>query len=161
MVKSTPTPATTTHLAVSGPASFTASTTLTTFGSTGDSYLGDTSADKLTVNATSTFQAGALFSGGVAITGAGGLTVANNATITTGLGVGVATSTAGALQTSGAVQFGGIVSVSQSGTSTISINSTTASRGACLEFESAAGDATFRLYATSSGVAIFESGPCR
>ena len=169
---------------------------VTTYGSV---TLGDTSADTLTVNATSTFATGVTISaGGLSVT-AGGLTIANNGTISGGLGVGTTgTSTAGAIQTSGPAQFdtdlsvtddavitgglgvgttgtttngslevsgaslfGDIVNVTQSGTSTISVKSTTATRGGCIEFEGADGASTFSIYATSAQVAMIQTGGCR
>ena len=97
---------------------FTASTSFTNFGNTGNAFLGNDSADQLTVNATSTFQAGVLFNGGVAIAGAGGLSVTNSVTVLGGLGIGVATSTAGAFQISGGAQIGGALSVTGASTFT-------------------------------------------
>ncbi|MBI4134778.1 MAG: hypothetical protein HY471_01565 [Candidatus Sungbacteria bacterium] len=92
----------------------------------------------------------------------GDLWVADDSKITGGLGVGTtATTTNGSLEVSGVSLFGGVVNLSQSGTSTISINSTTATRGACLQFEGADGASTFRLYATSAQVAMFETGTCQ
>ena len=78
-----------------------------------------------------------------------------------GLGVGAATTTKGVTETSGDIFSGGDIIANNSGTSTIRIQSTTSTRGGCIEFENAAGTAYFRLYATSSVVAVFETGRCK
>lgn len=52
------------------------------------------------------------------------------------------------------------VSVSSSGTSTVYGHSTSNTQGGCLQLESPAGS-VFRLYATTSGLAIFETGSCK
>src|SRR3990167_4416030 len=50
--------------------------------------------------------------------------------------------------------------VESTGTSTISIHSSDSTKGGCLQFESPTG-ALLKLYATTSGVAVFESGSCK
>ena len=90
------------------------------------------------------------------------LSVGDDTLVTGGLGVGTTgTTTNGSLEVSGASLFGGIVNSNQSGTSTVSVKSSTATRGGCIELEGANGASTFRLYATTSAVAVFESGTCQ
>jgi hypothetical protein len=51
--------------------------------------------------------------------------------------------------------------VAEVATSTLYLHSDNATRGACIQLEGAAGTgATFRLYATSTGFAVWESGTC-
>jgi autotransporter-associated beta strand protein len=90
------------------------------------------------------------------------LSVVDDALVTSGLGVGTTgTTTDGSLEVSGASLFGGIVNLNQSGTSTISAKSTTATRGGCIELEGADGASTFSIYATSAQVAMITTGACR
>ncbi len=90
------------------------------------------------------------------------LSVTDDAVITGGLGVGTTgTTTNGSLEVSGASLFGGIMNLNQSGTSTISAKSTTATRGGCIELEGADGASTFSIYATSAQVAMIQTGGCR
>ncbi|OGZ99611.1 MAG: hypothetical protein A3C07_04845 [Candidatus Sungbacteria bacterium RIFCSPHIGHO2_02_FULL_47_11] len=72
--------------------------------------------------------------------------------------VGISTSTPGATL---AVGGDGTAIIMGGATSTLSLHSTGGTKGGCIEFESAEGDAVFKLYATSTGQPVFESGSCR
>lgn len=79
---------------------------------------------------------------------------------TTNTRVGIASSSPGAaLAVAG---DGTAIIMSGEGTSTISVQSGGTTKGGCIELESAAGDGSvFRLYATTTGLVVFESGSCR
>jgi len=115
----------------------------------------------LGVGTTGTSTAGAIQTSGPAQFDTD-ISVTDDAVITGGLGVGTTgTTTNGSLEVSGASLFGGIVNLNQSGTSTISVKSTTAIRGGCIELEGADGASTFSIYATSAQVAMIQTGGCR
>lgn len=75
--------------------------------------------------------------------------------------VGIATSAPAATLDIGGDGSVAITAATGTATSTLRLQSRGATRGGCIEFESPAGNAIFRLYATSAQLAYFESGPCR
>ncbi len=71
--------------------------------------------------------------------------------------VGIGTTTPGATL---AIAGSGDILVAGSGTSTLKLAPTGTSRGGCIEFLSPTGT-VLRLYATTTGLAVFESGQCK
>jgi hypothetical protein len=119
----------------------------------------------LDITTTGNFSSAAgAFSGNVTIGGTLGVTGAT--TLSSTLGVTATTSLSsnlvlGATSTPGnVVGSGNVVSQNPLSTSTLKLYSTFGTRGGCVEFEGPA-STTLRLYATTTGPAVFESGTCQ
>lgn len=141
-----------------------ATTTAGAIENSGNALFGDAAGDRVMFNAanlihnnagTTTLPAGAN-AWSYATSSAGAFVRLD----TTNTRVGIASSTPGAaLAVAG---DGTAIIMSGEGTSTISVQSGGTTKGGCLELESAAGDGSvFRLYATTTGLVVFESGSCR
>lgn len=131
----------------------------------GNVTLGNAAADTLTITSnsvtysnagTSTIPASNANSLSVATSSAGVPLIKYN---TSTYRVGVGTTTPGATLS---VAGDGTALIMGGATSTLGVHSTGGTaKGGCIELEGADGASTFRLYATSSGLAIFETGTCR